>query len=152
MSRRDQIRMTEAEVAELLRGRHTLQVATIGPTGHPHLVAMWYGFHHDKVSFWTYARSQKVVNLRRDPRMTCLVEEGAEYAELRGAELVGSGTVLDDPEAVQAVGESVYARYTGPVDDGARAVVAAMAAKRVAVVLETERVVSWDHRKLGGSY
>lgn len=152
MSRRDQIRMTGEEVRELLRGRHTLQVATIGPSGHPHLVAMWYGFHGDQVAFWTYGRSQKVVNLRRDPKMTCLVEAGDDYAELRGVELVGTGVLLDDPDAVQAVGESVYERYNGPVDDAARQMVAAMGAKRVAIALEVERVVSWDHRKLGGRY
>ena len=152
MSRREQIRMSDHEVAGFLRDRHTLQVATIGPTGHPHLVAMWYGFHGDQIAFWTYGRSQKVVNLRRDPKMTCMVEAGNDYAELRGVELVGTGRLLDDPAAIQAVGESVYERYTGEVDDNARTLVAAMGAKRVAVVLDAERVVSWDHRKLGGTY
>ena len=152
MSRRDQIRMTNDEVGDFLRGRHTLQVATIGPTGHPHLVAMWYGFLGDRVAFWTYGRSQKVVNIRRDPKMTCLVEEGDDYAELRGVELVGTAVVIDDPAEVQAVGESVYARYTAPVDDNARQIVKAMGAKRVAVALDVDRVVSWDHRKLGGTY
>lgn len=152
MSRRDQVRMTDDEIDEFLSGRHTLQVATIGPSGHPHLVAMWYGFHDGKIAFWTYGRSQKVINLGRNPKMTCLVETGDEYAVLRGVELVGTGEVIAAGPATQAVGESVYERYTAPIDDVARQMVAAMGAKRVAVVLHVERVVSWDHRKLGGAY
>ena len=152
MSRRDQIRMTDAEVRDFLQERHTLQVATLGPTGHPHLVAMWYGFHGDQIAFWTYGRSQKIVNIKRDPKMTCLVEEGDDYSELRGVELIGTGIILDDPADVQAIGESVYERYTAPIDDNARKLVQAMGAKRVAVLLDVERTVSWDHRKLGGTY
>lgn len=152
MSRRDQIRMTEAEVDEFLAGRRTMCVATNGPGGHPHVVAMWYGFHEGRPAFWTYAKSQKIANLRRDPRVTCLVEDGEEYGELRGVELVGTGRVLDDRPAVQAVGENVYQRYFGELDDNGRAAVEMMGAKRAVVVVDVERVVSWDHSKLGGSY
>ncbi|MGH9073380.1 MAG: pyridoxamine 5'-phosphate oxidase family protein, partial [Acidimicrobiales bacterium] len=112
----------------------------------------WYGFHQGAPAFWTYGRSQKAVNLRRDPRLTCLVEEGDSYDTLRGVELVGRGVLLDDPADVLAVGASVVERYTGPLDDSARAGLARTAAKRVAVRIEVERVVSWDHRKLGGAY
>ncbi|MGI8791962.1 MAG: pyridoxamine 5'-phosphate oxidase family protein [Acidimicrobiales bacterium] len=152
MSRRDQIKMSEAEVEAFLAERHTLQVATIGSSGHPHLVAMWYGFLDGQVAFWTYARSQKILNLQRDPKMTCLVEAGEDYAELRGVELVGLGRVVEDRDAVQAIGESVYERYTSPIDDAGREIVRAMGAKRAAVVLDVERTVTWDHRKLGGGY
>ncbi len=152
MSRRELIKMSPEEVAAFLAGRRTMNVATIGPTGHPHLVAMWYGFLDSKLAFWTYARSQKVVNLRRDPRLTCLVEEGGRYEELRGVELVGTGSVIEDPATVMELGESIYERYFGPVDATSRPVIAQMGAKRAAVRIEVERVVSWDHRKLGGVY
>lgn len=152
MSRRDQIRMSEEEIDEFLHGRHTLNVATIGASGHVHLVAMWYGFLDGDIAFWTYGKSQKIVNLRRDPRMTCLVETGETYDQLRGVELVGRGEVVDDREAVVRIGESVWERYTGPVDDNARAGVAMAGAKRVGVRLIVESVVSWDHSKLGGAY
>lgn len=144
--------MTDEEARTFLAGRHTMNVATHGPDDRIHLVAMWYGFLDGAPAFWTYARSQKVVNLRRNPAMTCLVEAGETYATLRGVELVGRGTVIDDPASVQAVGESVFERYTAPVDDAARQAVTAMAAKRVAVRVDAERVVSWDHAKLEGRY
>ena len=144
--------MTPEEQAAYLRGRHVLNVATIGADGRVHLVAMWYGFLGDDLAFWTYARSQKIVNLRRDPRLTGLIETGDEYSELKGVELVGQGIVLDDRDAVQAVGESVWERYTGPVDDAARQAVAVVGAKRVAVRFDVEKSVSWDHTKLGGRY
>jgi PPOX class probable F420-dependent enzyme len=144
--------MSPAEVDAFLGETHTMVVATIGPDGRPHVVAMWYGFLDGAPAFWTYARSQKVVNLRRDPRITCLVEEGTDYAELRGVELVGEGRVIDDHDAVLAVGASVYDRHTGPWTEEARPIVEAMGAKRVAVRIDVERAVSWDHRKLGGGY
>lgn len=153
MSRRDQIRMTDDEVADFLAERHTMNVASLGADGRPHLVAMWYGtFPDGALGFWTYGRSQKVVNLRRDPRMTCLVEDGDVYEELRGVELVADATIVEDREQVLALGESVFDRYTGPYTPEARPALEAVGAKRVAVRLEIRDVVSWDHRKLGGTY
>jgi len=144
--------MTDQERIDYLHGRHVLNVATIGADVRVHLVAMWYGFLGDDIAFWTYGRSQKIVNLRRDPRMTGLVETGDEYSQLMGVELVGRGIIIDDPAQSQAVGESVWERYTGPVDDAARKAVAAVGAKRVAVRFEVDKFVTWDHNKLGGRY
>lgn len=153
MSRRSTITMTDDEVASFLRGRHTMNVATIGPDGRIHLVAMWYGFVDDDVlAFWTYGKSQKVRNLERDPHLTCLVETGDTYAELKGVELVGTGTVVTDHDVVMAVGRSVYERYNGEWNDAAAAGVAAMGAKRSVVTIGVDKVVSWDHTKLGGRY
>ena len=157
MSRRDLIHMSDDEVREFLAGRHVLNVATIGPGGRIHLVAMWYGFlggdgDDGALAFWTYAKSQKVKNLERDDRLTGLVETGDTYDALRGVELVGTGAILRDRDVVQALGESVWERYNGPVDDSARAAVAAVGAKRVVVRFDVERVVSWAHGKLGGAY
>ncbi|HVM55232.1 MAG TPA: TIGR03618 family F420-dependent PPOX class oxidoreductase [Acidimicrobiales bacterium] len=153
MSRRDLIKMTPAEIDEFLAGRHTMNVATIGPDGRPHLVAMWYGFFADGApGFWTYGKSQKIRNLERDPRLTCLVETGAEYAELKGVEIVATGTVLTDRDAVMEIGRSVFERYTGPWTDAAAPAVEQMGAKRSAVRIEIEKLVTWDHSKLGGTY
>ena len=153
MSRRDQIRLTDDEAQAFLAGRHTMNVATINKDGTPHLVAMWYGFFDDgALGYWTYSNSQKIVNLQRDPRTTCLVETGAEYAELRGVEIVGTGTVITDRDEVMQIGRSVFERYTGPWSDAAAPAVEAMGAKRAAVKIEIEELVTWDHTKLGGVY
>lgn len=149
MSRRALIRMTDDEVAAFLQGRHTMSVATIGADGRPHLVAMWYGFLDGAPAFWTFTKSQKIVNLRRDPRITCMVETGATYEELRGVELSGTASLLDDDASKRELGRSVTERYTGIADD---AVVAAIGAKRTVVRIDVDKVVSWDHRKLGGRY
>ncbi len=150
MSRRDAIRMSEEEVSAFLEEQRTLQVATIGPDGFPHVVAMWYIVRDGKVVFWTYAKSQKAVNLRRDPRLTCLVESGDQYAELRGAQIKGRAELIDDTPSVQRIGESIYTRYTGPLTEQMRQVVTHQAPKRIAVVVHPLAVASWDHRKLGG--
>lgn len=152
MSRRDVIRMDDAELATFLHERHVMNVATLMPDGRPHLVAMWYGFLDGAPAFWTYGKSQKIVNLRRDPRVTCLVEDGESYDQLRGAELVGTGRIVDDRDSCAEVGRSVYERYTGPVDETAEGVLAVMGAKRLVVVIDVDHVVTWDHRKLGGTY
>ena len=152
MSRRDQIRMNDEEIRAFLEQERTLQVATIDHDGFPHLVAMWYVLINDEVVFWTYARSQKAVNLRRDPRLTCLVEAGVQYQELRGVQIKGRAVISDDLETVQRVGETIFERYTGPLNENTRQMVAAQAPKRVIVFVKPMEVVSWDHRKLGGVY
>lgn len=157
-SKRSQIDMTATELDEFLAVPRTLNVATIGPTGHPHLVAMWFGFlggdrlSNAKVAFWTFAKSQKVVNLRRDPRMTCLVEAGTRYDQLQGVELVGTGSLVEDHDTIVAIALATSARHSGPVSEEGRRFVEVQARKRIGVVLDVERVVSWDHRKLGGAY
>lgn len=144
--------MTDEEVDAFLDGRRTMNVATIGPGGAIHLVAMWYGFLEGAPAFWTYGKSQKILNLRRDPRLTALVETGDQYEELQGVELVGRGTIVEDRERIMALGRSVFERYTGPYTDDVAPVLEQMGSKRLVVKVEVESVVSWDHRKLGGRY
>ena len=153
MKRRNLIAMTDEEIQAFLQEMRTLQVATIDHDGYPHLVAMWYALLDKEVVFWTYAKSQKAINLRRDPRLTCLVETGERYEELRGVQIKGRADIIDDRESVQRIGESIWQRYAGPqFNENVRAMVAAQAAKRIVVVVKPVEVVSWDHHKLGGTY
>jgi PPOX class probable F420-dependent enzyme len=149
MSARGQITMSQAEVAAFLAGACTLNVATTGPDGAIHLVAMWFVMHGDSPVFWTYAKSQKVVNLSRDKRMTALAEDGDSYGTLRGVQLVGTAELITDPAQVLRIGEELNAKYARLVAPGdtARA-----AAKRVGVIMRPARTVSWDHRKLAAGH
>jgi PPOX class probable F420-dependent enzyme len=124
-------------------------MATVGPNGFPHLVAMWYGVVDGKIWFETKAKSQKVQNLRRDDRITCMLEDGLTYNELRGVSIEGRGVIVDDPDALWKVGVSVWERYNGPYTEEAKPLVEFMLHKRVAVRVDPERVRSWDHHKLG---
>lgn len=145
--------MTEGEIAEFLAPPRNLQVATINHDGTPHLVTMYYAVIDGRIAFWTYRKSQKVLNLRRDPRITVLVEDGKAYGELRGVQITGRATLSEDRDAVMAVGERLFVRYFGDeLDDAARAGVEASGTKRVAITVEPDRIISWDHRKLGGGY
>ena len=149
VNQRSQITMTDEEVATFLEQQRTATMATLGPTGAPHLVAMWYAVLDGQVWFETKARSQKAVNLRRDPRITCMVEEGETYDTLRGVSLEGTGVIVEEPEALWEVGVSVWERYNGPYTDEGRPLVVFMLTKRIAVRIDVDRVRSWDHRKLG---
>jgi PPOX class probable F420-dependent enzyme len=144
--------MTDDEIATFLDEGRTLQVASINKDGTPHLVPMFYGMLDGKLAFWTYGKSQKVVNLRRDPRIACVVETGLQYNELRGVQVNGTARILDDDELKLRFGELLFARYWGEVNDAARAGITAQAAKRVVIVVDPDTVVSWDHNKLGGGY
>ena len=148
MKQRNQIKMSDKEVTEFLHGRHTMSIATISKDGQPHLVAMWYGFLDNKPAFWTYGKSQKILNLQRDNRITCMVEEGKSYNELRGVSLIGKAKIYEDEETRMRLAENIYERYTGQVNDTARAVLRKMGSKRVVVQIEVEKVMSWDHRKI----
>ena len=152
MNRRDLIRMNDEEIRAFLEEQRIVQVASIDHDGWPHLVAMWYRLINDEVVFWTYAKSQKAVNLRRDARLTCLVEAGEQYDELRGVQIKGQAIISEDRETVQRIGEAFWERYTGSLNENTRQMVAAQAAKRVVVFVKPVEIVSWDHRKLGGGY
>lgn len=153
-SKRSQITMTEAEVQAYVESQRILNVATIGPTGHPHLVAMWYAVVDGKPVFWTYSKSQKIANLRRDPKMTGLVESGERYDQLRGVEMRGRGMIVDHYEAILEIGKAIGVKYSGPsaLSDDGLPFLEAQATKRVGVIFEVDHIVSWDHTKLAGSY
>jgi len=153
MSRRDVIRMTDEEVDAFLHERHTMNIATVNHDGTIHLVAMWYGFVDGTIAFETFAKSQKVQNVRRDDAMTVLVEAGDSYDELRGVELVGRATIVEDDDVLMAVARDVIGRYQPDVGtDDVEAVARMMVQKRVAITFTPDRTVSWDHRKLAGAY
>jgi PPOX class probable F420-dependent enzyme len=153
MSRRDQILMTPDEMHAFLDEGRDLQVASINADGTPHLVTMWYLRDGDDLLFWTYAKSQKVVNVRRDPRATVLVATGEKYEELKGVSINGATIVVDDLDQVLAFGEQVYEKYWGPIDnDLVREGVRMMGSKRVVIRVTPVKTTSWDHSKLGGTY
>jgi PPOX class probable F420-dependent enzyme len=152
-SRRALIRMSPDEVEAFVREGRTMNVATFNHDGTIHLVAMWYGFLDGAPAFETFAKSQKIQNLRRDPRITCLIETGDSYDQLKGVELVGTGEVVDDPGLIMVVARDVVQRYYGVSNpDELETIAQAMARKRSCVKVNVDRVVSWDHTKLGGGY
>lgn len=148
-NQRAQITLTDDEVAAFIEQQRTATMATIGVDGQPHLVAMWFAVLDGVIWFETKSRSQKAVNLRRDDRITVLLERGHTYNELKGVSIEGRGVVVDDPDALWAVGVSVWERYTGPYAESMRPFVEVMLHKRVAVRVDVERIRSWDHAKLG---
>ena len=155
MSRRGEIVLTPEEQDELLERERIVVVSTHGPRGWPHSMPLWYVLRDGEIWVYTYAKSQKVRNLERDPRATLLVETGHEYGELRGVEIEAEAEIHRDLDTVYEVARELTLRYAGNISrvtgDAAEAL-KAQARKRVAVRFEPKRVASWDHRKLGGSY
>jgi PPOX class probable F420-dependent enzyme len=149
VKQRDIIKMSEAEVDAFLHERRPMSLCTINHDGSIHAVAMWYGFLEGSVAFETKAKAQKVQNLRRNPTMTCLVEDGDYYEELRGVELVGTAEIVEDPERMWTLGVDLFERYYGTYSDELKPFVETMLNKRVVIKLHVTRVVTWDHRKLG---
>ena len=148
-NQRNQIKMSDEEVATFIEQSRTTTMATLGPQGLPHLVAMWYAVIDGKIWFETKKKSQKVQNLLRDDRITCMIEDGLTYDTLRGVSLEGRGVILDDPEALWDIGVNVWERYNGPYSEEVKPMVEFMLTRRVAVRIDVERTRSWDHRKLG---
>jgi PPOX class probable F420-dependent enzyme len=148
-NQRAQIVMSEEEIDEFVARSRNGTLATIGSDGQPHLTAMWYAVVGGEIWFETKAKSQKAVNVRRDPRMTFLLEDGDTYDTLRGVSFEGTAEIVDDPDAIFRVGVSVWERYTGPYTDEAKPAVDMIMNKRIAIRLAVKRVRSWDHRKLG---
>jgi PPOX class probable F420-dependent enzyme len=153
MSRRDQISMTAPELAAFLAERRVVVCATNGVRGWPHLMPLWYVIRDGELWAWTYAKSQKVRNLRRDPRATLQLEAGDSYDQLRGVMIEARTEIHHELNVVSGVGAEIAARYGGgALDDQARVALRGQAAKRVALRFVAQTTASWDHRKLGGTY
>ena len=155
MSRRDQITLSDEEQLELLEAERVAVVGSFGPRGWPHLMPLWYVPRDGVVWIWTYAKSQKVRNLERDPRATLLIETGHEYGELRGVMIEAEAQLHHDEETKVAFAEELTVRYAEgieSVEGQASELLVAQAAKRVAISFDAKRTASWDHRKLGGTY
>lgn len=155
MSRRDQIVLSDTELAELLESERVAIVSSLGPRGWPHSMPLWFVARDGEVWIWTYAKSQKVRNLERDPRATVLIETGHEYGELRGAMIEAEAALHRDLETVLGFAEELTLRYADgleAIEGDMRAGLEAQAPKRVAIQLKPQRTSSWDHRKLGGIY
>jgi nitroimidazol reductase NimA-like FMN-containing flavoprotein (pyridoxamine 5'-phosphate oxidase superfamily) len=176
LSRRAEIRLTPDEQRELLESERVVVVSSLGSRGWPHSMPLWYVLRDEDVLapsigrsptarreaggcphiwIWTYAKSQKVRNLERDPRATLLVETGHEYTELRGVMIEAEAEIHRDLETVSGFGKQLTVRYSEgieSVEGDAAAALEAQAAKRVAIHFHPRRTATWDHRKLGGRY
>jgi PPOX class probable F420-dependent enzyme len=150
MSRRDQIGLTEDEIREFLGESKTIILVSQGPGGFPHPMPMWFAVDDDgSICMATYRSSQKIVNIQRDSRVSLLVESGDQYAELKGVVIYGHAEIIDDFEKVI----DVLLTAAGAENNAStRQGIAKTAAKRYLIRVKPERVVSWDHAKLGGVY
>ncbi len=154
-SRRDQIKLTEDEQRELIESERVAVVSSIGPRGWPHSMPLWYVPRDEEIWIWTFAKSQKVKNLERDPRATLLIETGVEYGELRGVQIEAEAELIRDLDLIVDFGKDLTVRYSDgieSVEGDAAAALEAQAPKRVAIHFHPKRIATWDHRKLGGTY
>ena len=152
--------MTHSETFDFLsEGSKVLQVATIGREGIPHLAPMWYVMDGDRIAFRSFTKSQKIVNLVRDPRLSVLVEEGDAYAELRGLSIQANAELVTDSGYIVEIYRKLVAKYpffgderTEMTADAAETAFGTFAPKNTAVIVNPISIATWDHRKLGGSY
>ncbi len=160
MKQRDQVAMSPDEAAAFLAAGRKVQLATNGQDGFPHLVTMYYVMTGAQVTFWTYRRSQKALNLERDPRISCLVEDGDEYFDLRGVLVQGVAHRIEDPDEIARIGRQITAvvgpapastALAGAGSDAVTQYVEHAARKRWAYRVEPGRIRSWDHSKLTGN-
>jgi PPOX class probable F420-dependent enzyme len=142
--------MSDEEVTAFLQGQLKVQVASVGLDGAPHLTTLFYVLHQGRIAFWTYASSQKVRNLERDGRISCLVEAGTDYFELAGVSIQGTAEVVRDQDRIREIGTAVTRAMTGEADLGdlGRDIVENQVRKRVAVLVTPVKVASWDHSKM----
>jgi nitroimidazol reductase NimA-like FMN-containing flavoprotein (pyridoxamine 5'-phosphate oxidase superfamily) len=161
MARKD-ITFTDDEVADFLHEGMTLIVTTIGKDGHPHSAPMWYFIDDGRIVFRSFTKSQKIINLQRDERITVLVEQGVAYSDLQAVMITGTARLIDgadDPAFVLETYRRLAAKYpmVGPEpteldDEALDQFFGKYAVKNTAVIVEPDKTVSWDHTKLGGGY
>ena len=147
-SRREQIKMTDEELRAFLAEQKVVTCATLGPSGRPHLMPLWYVADGGELRCWTYAKSQKAKNLERDPHATLQVEAGKAYHELRGVMMECDVAIERDPDKVANFGRALFQRF-GETTPELDAMIRGQAPKRIGLTFIPTRIVSWDHRKLG---
>jgi PPOX class probable F420-dependent enzyme len=142
--------MSPEEVDSFLVESMKLQVGTVNPDGSPHLTTLFYVVQGGRLAFWTYGSSQKIKNLERDPRISCLVETGSDYFELRGVSIQGEARLVRDEDGIRRIGTAVATRMANGADLGeiGNAEVERQVRKRVGVLVTPSRTASWDHSKM----
>ena len=154
-SRRDQIKLSDEETRELIDSERIVVVSSLGPRGWPHVMPLWYVPRDGEIWIWTYAKSQKVKNLERDPRATLLIETGVEYQDLRGVQIEAEAELIRDVDRIVDYAKEMTVRYSEgieSVEGDAAAGLQAQAPKRIAIHFHPKRIATWDHGKLGGVY
>ncbi len=155
-SRRELIQMSEDAQRAFLDEQKTITLVSNHANGHPHPLPMWFASDPDRtIRMTTFRKSQKVLNVKRDPKVTLMVEDGEEYSELRGLVIYGTCEIVDDLRAVQDTLVDITggeAATSQEAREGMYKLIESTAAKRVLLKVTPEKVVSWDHRKLGGRY
>ncbi|MBL89217.1 MAG: hypothetical protein CL517_02940 [Actinobacteria bacterium] len=152
-NRRELIQMTEDELASFIEEQKSLQVSCIGADGWPHLTTLWFAVVDEKIVFETYTRSQKILNLQRNPNITVLLEDGVVYEKLRGVMIKGKALLDGIPENVERYAKAVMLRNQPEYGEEVLSEAAKqMSLKRTAVIVEPQEIISWDHTKLGGTY
>jgi PPOX class probable F420-dependent enzyme len=152
MKRRDAIQMTPQERDEFLRNSRTIVLSSIDPRGYPHAVAMWFVMDNGCARMTTYAKSQKAVNIQRNPKVALMAESGATYDTLKGVLIRGRATLSDDVDACVQTLTRIHQKMMGAMPEGIEQALKQQARKRVLITVFPERVSSWDHSKLGGVY
>jgi PPOX class probable F420-dependent enzyme len=152
MGTRPDLTMSPSDVHALLEEPNVGVLTTLDRDGWPHSAGMWFFVDGDELCMWTYGKSQKTQNLRRDPRAALLVERGEPYLDLRGVLVRGHVRVVSDEGEVAAIGARIYDKYVAPKtglrsDEGPQLEIQRQATKRVGLVLPLEKIVSWDHSK-----
>ena len=143
--------MSDDELRAFLAEKKVVTCATIGPNGRPHLMPLWYAVDDLTLHGWTYAKSQKAKNLERDPHATLQVEDGEAYHELRGVMMECDVAIERDTDKVVNFGMALFQRF-GAAGPDVENMIRGQAPKRIGMTFTPTRIVSWDHRKLGGTY
>ena len=152
-NRRELIQMTDDEMAVFIEEQKSLQVACVGSDGWPHLTTLWFAVVDQKIVFETYTRSQKILNLQRNPNITVLLEDGILYEKLRGVMIKGKASLESEPENVEKYAKAVMLRNQPELAEEILSEAAKqMSLKRTAVIVEPQQIISWDHTKLAGTY
>ena len=145
--------MSEAEMWDFIESQKSAQVATINRDGSPHLTTLWFAILDGKLVLETFSKSQKVVNLRRDPRIAVLLESGETYEQLRGVSINATAELVTDFDGVHALHMTVLRRNASEIpEETLEKISLGMSAKKTAILIKAEKVMSWDHSKLGGTY
>lgn len=143
------IAMTQADLAAFLVEQRTCRVATVAPDGRPHNSPLWFVWDGSCLWLNSIVRSQRWVNIQRNPQVSVVVDAGDSFAELRGVEMTGSVEQVGDVPRSATFDERLAEPerlFGDKYADGSFHADGRHAWLRLA----PDKVVTWDFRKSAG--
>lgn len=146
------LRMSRAEAFAEIGSAHTGILVSLRRDGVPIALPVWHVVLDERIYVGAPAHSKKIARVKRDARVSFLVESGERWVDLRAAHVTGRAGIVEDAELVERVNEAMGAKYSGfggnraAMPDDTRGYYER--SRAVIEIVPDDRILSWNNSGL----